>query len=131
MDLPIRSTYDSVALSQLRVDAASDPRANAQEVSKEFEAVFIDLLLKSMRRATPRSELFSSETSRTYESMFDQEIARQVAMGDGIGLARAIEEQLFSANRPENALDAADSVNLQRNLRVELRTPSTEALDTF
>ena len=45
MDLPIRSTYDSVALSQLKVDAASDPRANAQEVSKEFEAVFIDLLL--------------------------------------------------------------------------------------
>ena len=131
MDLPIRSTYDSVALSQLKVDAASDPRANAQEVSKEFEAVFIDLLLKSMRRATPRSELFSSETSRTYESMFDQEIARQVAMGDGIGLARAIEEQLFSANRPENALDAADSVNLQRKLRVELRTPTTEALDTF
>ena len=131
MDLPIRSTYDSVALSQLRVDAASDPRANAQEVSKEFEAVFIDLLLKSMRRATPRSELFSSETSRTYESMFDQEIARQVAMGDGIGLARAIEGQLFSAARPENALGAADSVNLQRNLRVELRTPTTEVDDTF
>ena len=131
MDLSIRSTYDSVALSQLKVDAASDPRANAQEVSKEFEAVFIDLLLKSMRRATPRSELFSSETSRTYESMLDQEIARQIAMGGGIGLARAIDGQLFSANRLEIALDAADSVNLQRKLRVELRTPSAEALDSF
>ncbi len=131
MDLSIRSTYDTVALSQLKVDAASDPRANAQEVSKEFEAVFIDLLLKSMRRATPRSELFSSETSRTYESMFDQEIARQIAMGGGIGLARAIEGQLFSANRLESALDAADSVKLQRKLQVELRTPSAEALDSF
>ena len=131
MDLPIRSTYDAVALTQLKVDSASDPRANAQEVSKEFEAVFIDFLLKSMRRATPRSELFSSETSRTYEAMFDQEIARQIAMGDGIGLARAIEGQLFSDDRHKNALGAADSVNLQRNLRVQLRMPSSKAADSF
>ena len=67
----------------------------ADEVSRQFEALFVNMLLKSMRKATQRSELFNSEAARSFESMFDQEIANKVSYADGIGLADTIKRQLF------------------------------------
>lgn len=95
MDTYIPSTFDNTALSQLREDAKVDPDAKADEVSRQFEALFVNMLLKSMRKATQRSELFNSEAAKSFESMFDQEIANKVSYADGIGLADTIKRQLF------------------------------------
>ena len=98
MDTYIPSTFDNTSLSQLREDAKVDPDAKADEVSRQFEALFVNMLLKSMRKATQRSELFNSEAAKSFESMFDQEIANKVAYADGIGLANTIKRQLFPNN---------------------------------
>ena len=98
MDTYIPSTFDNTALSQLREDAKVDPDAKADEVSRQFEALFVNMLLKSMRKATQRSELFNSEAAKSFESMFDQEIANKVSYADGIGLANTIKRQLFPNN---------------------------------
>ena len=98
MDTYIPSTFDNTSLSQLREDAKVDPDAKADEVSRQFEALFVNMLLKSMRKATQRSELFNSEAAKSFESMFDQEIANKVSYADGIGLADTIKRQLFSNN---------------------------------
>ena len=95
MNTYIPSTFDNTSLSQLREDAKVDPDAKADEVSRQFEALFVNMLLKSMRKATQRSELFNSEAARSFESMFDQEIANKVSYADGIGLADTIKRQLF------------------------------------
>ena len=95
MDTYIPSTFDNSSLSQLREDAKVDPDAKADEVSRQFEALFVNMLLKSMRKATQRSELFNSEAAKSFESMFDQEIANKVSYADGIGLADTIKRQLF------------------------------------
>ena len=98
MDTYIPSTFDNASLSQLREDAKVDPDAKADEVSRQFEALFVNMLLKSMRKATQRSELFNSEAAKNFESMFDQEIANKVSYADGIGLANTIKRQLFPNN---------------------------------
>ena len=98
MDTYIPSTFDNTSLSQLREDAKVDPDAKADEVSRQFEALFVNMLLKSMRKATQRSELFNSEAAKSFESMFDQEIANKVSYADGIGLANTIKMQLFPNN---------------------------------
>ena len=98
MDTYIPSPFDNTSLSQLREDAKVDPDAKADEVSRQFEALFVNMLLKSMRKATQRSELFNSEAAKSFESMFDQEIANKVSYADGIGLADTIKRQLFSNN---------------------------------
>ena len=51
-------------------------------------------MLKSMRDATERSGLLDSEATKTYESMFDQQLSTELA-GKGIfGIAEALQNQL-------------------------------------
>lgn len=72
-----------------------DPLHRACE---DFESVFVAYLLKSMRKTVPKTELMNGGMSDDiYLSMMDDEIARAVAKGPGIGLAAAIYRQLSQA----------------------------------
>ncbi len=46
------------------------------------------MMLKSMRDALPKDGLFSSEHTRLYTSMYDQQIAQQMTAGKGLGACR-------------------------------------------
>lgn len=47
---------------------------------KDFEAIYIGLMLKSMRDTVPEDSLFgSSNQKEIFQSMFDQEIAKDIA----------------------------------------------------
>ncbi len=62
---------------------------------QDFESVFISYLLKSMRKTVPRAESMNDGSRQDmYLSMMDDEIARAVAKGPGIGLAASIYRQL-------------------------------------
>ena len=62
---------------------------------EEFEAILVQEMFKSMRKAVPKSELFEqSMANDLYQEMFDAEIARQTAQGKGIGIADAMYRQL-------------------------------------
>ena len=63
--------------------------------AQEFEALFIHLLMRSMRESIPRSELFGEDrTVRMYEDLRDEELANTMARHGGLGLARLLVEQL-------------------------------------
>lgn len=71
----------------------SDPAA--KKVAREFEAMFIALMLKSMRStAGGESATGGGRAEDTYRSLLDQEYAMAAAQGGGIGLARSIEREL-------------------------------------
>jgi flagellar protein FlgJ len=84
---------DSHSLDKLRQVANQDPSKAVKEVSKQFEALFMQQVLKSMREASPKSGLFNSNEQDTYTSMLDEQIAQKIAQG-GTGLAAVIERQL-------------------------------------
>lgn len=89
-----RLALDLQAGEALRSKAKSDPRTALKEAAQQFEAMFLQMVLKSMRDATPQDGLFDSDASRFYTAMHDQQLAQNLASGRGIGLARMIEEQL-------------------------------------
>lgn len=95
------SVLDTGALANLKRQAKSgDPAAN-KAVAKQFEALFLQMVLKSMREATPREGLLDSEAGRLYESLLDQQLALNLGGGKrGLGLAEMIEAQMNRQNAP-------------------------------
>ncbi len=66
-----------------------------REVASQFEALFIQTLLKNMRDASLGEGLFGdSEEHKMYEGMLDQQFALEMASGKGIGIAEMLVRQL-------------------------------------
>jgi len=96
---------DSRSLDQLRQSANKDPAKAVKEVAKQFEALFMQMVLKSMREASPKSGMLDSNEQQTYTSMLDEQLAQKIATG-GTGLADVIARQL-SRNLPADPAGAA------------------------
>ena len=93
----------------LRAEAAKNPNAALEEVAAQFESIFLQQMLKSMRDATMKSELFDSSQMDTYQGMADQQLALKLAENGGIGLARMMVEQMQSKGQvPQDEADVTD-----------------------
>jgi flagellar protein FlgJ len=89
-----RSAVDFADLRGLRAQAAADSPAALEAVARQFEALFLNMMLDSMRAATVTSDLFGSGEMELYQQMFDRQVASGLADGGGLGLAQMIVEQL-------------------------------------
>jgi flagellar protein FlgJ len=94
--------FDGSNLSAIkRLTRQSDP-AGIKAAAQQFEALFVNMMLKSMRDATPRDETMGSDQQRMYESLLDQQLSQVMATrGNGTGLAAMIEKQLMSPQSPD------------------------------
>ena len=91
MDLHIGNISTLVSSSGNPIKQSS----NLRHACQEFESVFISYMMKSMRQTVQRSEFMSGGFQEDiYLSMMDEEIARAVARGPGIGLADALYRQI-------------------------------------
>lgn len=90
------AAYDSRSLNNLKRQAGSDPKAHAKEVAKQVEGMFVQMMLKSMRQALPQDGMLSTEQTRLYTSMYDQQIGQQIA-SKGLGLADMMVKQMDQA----------------------------------
>lgn len=76
--------------------------AQLEKACKEFESLFLNQLLTSMRKTVPKSGLFGKKESREkqmYDSMMDQELAKAWSKSDGIGLANVLYQQLKKSDK--------------------------------
>ena len=85
---------DFSQLESLKAEAQANPNAALEEVAQQFESLFMQMMLKSMRDATVKSDLFSSDQMDTYQTMADQQTALSLSQQGGIGLARVLVEQM-------------------------------------
>lgn len=67
--------------------------AEIDQVAREFESLFAKMMIGSMRQASLGNSLFPNENS-LYRDMYDQQLARSLTEGKGLGLADAIRSQL-------------------------------------
>ena len=74
------------SLDTLRAQAKQDPDRALKDAAKQFEALFMQMLLKSMREALPQDGPLASDTSKMMTGMFDQQLAQQLA-NKGLGIA--------------------------------------------
>ncbi len=70
------AAWDAQSLNELKAKAGQDPAANIRPVARQVEGMFVQMMLKSMREALPKDGLFSSDQTRLYTSMYDQQIAQ-------------------------------------------------------
>jgi flagellar protein FlgJ len=84
---------DSRSLDSLKRSAQRDPRGAVKQAAQQFEALFMQMVLKSMRDATPKSGLLDSPAGDTYTGMLDQQMATRMS-SSGTGLADVIVRQL-------------------------------------
>jgi peptidoglycan hydrolase FlgJ len=94
---PIPSVFDVQALAKLRTDLRKDNPQALKAAAQQFEAVFLQMVLKSMRAATPQTGPFDSDQSRFYQELLDSQLAQVLAARGGTGLAAVIERQLSGA----------------------------------
>lgn len=97
--------FDGSNLAALkRLTKQNDPVA-IKQAAQQFEALFTQMMLKSMRDATPHDELMGSDQQRMYESLLDQQLSQVMSTrGGGTGLAAMIEKQM---TQKQPNLDAA------------------------
>ena len=75
---------DFAQFGSLRAEATKNPNAAVEEVAAQFESLFLQQMLKTMRDATVKSDLMNSDSTETY----------QLSEQGGIGLARMMVEQM-------------------------------------
>ena len=88
-----RLSLDVQGVDALRRTARNSPQEGMKQASKQFEVMFLQMMLKSMRDATPSESMFSSSQEKTYTSMLDQQLSQNLS-GRGLGLAEAMFTQL-------------------------------------
>ena len=95
-DLSSKLALDAQGLNELKLGAKQSSPEALKAAAQQFEAVFMNMLMKSMREAAPQDGMFDSEQTRMYTSMLDQQLTQRMA-SRGIGLADVMVRQLSSA----------------------------------
>jgi flagellar protein FlgJ len=93
-----RNANDIKGLDTLRRAAQSGDSKALDEAAKQFEAIFVQMMLKSMRKAqdvmADKDSPFNSDQVKFYRDMHDTQIATDLASNGSIGLAEIIVRQL-------------------------------------
>jgi len=85
--------YDSKSLDALRSRASGDPKGAVKEAAKQFETLFMNELMKSMRSTTLSSGMLDNAGTGMGTEMLDTQFASQMSGRPG-GLSEAIMKQL-------------------------------------
>src|SRR5512142_2451053 len=79
-----RFSLDVQGVDALRHTVRTSPEEGLKQVSRQFEAMFMSMVLKSMREASPSSGLIDGQNEKVYRSMLDQQLSQNLS-GRGLG----------------------------------------------
>lgn len=100
---PQRFVLDLKSAGDVRAKLKQDPKAGLHQAAQQFEGMLLQMMLKSMRDATPQDGVLDSDQSRFYTSIMDQQLAQNLSSQGKMGFAKLIEQQLgrnLSAGTP-------------------------------
>lgn len=119
-DISSRLALDAQSVGQLRLQVRTDPVAGARAAAQQFEALFLNMMLKSMREAMPQEGMFDDSNTELYTSMLDSQLAQSLSKGKGIGLAdmlvRQMQMQGVIPKKSQANEDKAASGKIERQL---------------
>ena len=107
-----RFVLDSKVAADLRTKLKQDPQGGLKEAAQQFEGMLLQMVLKSMRDATPQDGLMDSDQTRFFTSIMDQQLAQNLSAQGKLGFAKLIEQQLG------RNLSAGETVNSGNALEV-------------
>lgn len=92
-----------------RLGAGQNQEKELRQACEQFESVFLQKIWEQMRSTVPKEGYLHSKEQDMYQSMFDEEMSKDMAASGGIGLAEMMYGQL--SKRLENSGDQAASVS--------------------
>jgi len=117
---------DANGLNGLRLAAKQNSPDATKAAAKQFEALFLNMMLKSMRDATPQDGPMDNDQSRMFTTMLDQQMSQKMA-DKGIGLADALVRQLTN-HAGGHALPTANEKSGTSALHNGARPPVVKAI---
>jgi len=111
-DLSGKFALDTKGLGDLKQSAKTGSPEALKGAATQFESMFINMMMKSMRAATPQDGPMDSQETKTFTSMLDQQMSQKLAKR-GIGLADVLVRQLNSQAQGQQALQQAGQMEQQ------------------
>jgi flagellar protein FlgJ len=100
---------DTQGLDKLRLQAKESPDKALKGAAQQFEQVFLNMMLKSMREASPQDGMFDNEQTKMFTGMLDQQLAQSMSAGHGVGLAEVMVRQLNHSSMGAGVVPQADA----------------------
>jgi flagellar protein FlgJ len=112
-DLSSKLALDTKGMAELKQSAKAGTPDALKSAATQFEAMFINMMMKSMRDATPADSLNDSQQNKMFTSMLDTQRSQDMAKR-GIGLADMLIRQLSSQAASAQALTIGGDQNMVR-----------------
>lgn len=91
---------DFQGIAALKYQARQDQAGSLEKVAKQFESLFVQMMVKSMRQASLGGGVFDSDRSRFYQEMYDQQISLNLSESGGMGIGAMLRRQLGQPEEP-------------------------------
>ena len=104
---PTTSYLDFNGLANLRGQANQNNPQALKQTAQQFEGIFIQMMLKSMRDANSvmKSDLNNSSEMNTFQDMYDKELSVEMSKRNSMGFADMIVKQLSQKTTPPNPIE--------------------------
>ena len=147
MKLERLATSDFKGLDELKVQAKNNAKEALPEVARQFEGIFLQSMLKTMRMGQhflDDSSPFNGKNQATFQEMLDGQYSSNIANSKGIGLATMLAKQLqgqVSGSASEtlskdptsvkNMSSVNDFIKIKSPMHDTVKSSSTEGIDDF
>lgn len=123
-----QSALDFAGLGALRGKAQQKSDKATRETATQFEAMFIQEMLKSMRATVEKNELMGSDSEEQFQDMYDRELSMQMARRNTLGVADMLVKAIDRDNAPPPDFKAkAEPMQLnpaQQPLEIQRNAPA-------
>ena len=97
-----------------------DSEKDMEKVARDFESVFVNKLFESMRKGVPKSGLLDSSAMKMYQSMMDQEMAKLMSVGKGMGIGEMVYKDLSRLDKVSEDEQPSSKTPMDQNIRTTL-----------
>ena len=94
-----------------------DSEKDMEKVARDFESVFVNKLFESMRKGVPKSGLLDSSAMKMYQSMMDQEMAKLMSKGKGMGIGEMVYKDLSQLDKVSEEEKPSSKIPIAKNIR--------------
>lgn len=120
---------DTQSLGKLKLQAKQTPDQALKAAAQQFESVFMNMMLKSMREATPQDGVMDNEQTKLFTGMLDQQLSQSLSSGHSIGLADMLVKQLGRAGLSAPLPSSISPQSLYLNTPPSVLSPQSSALN--
>jgi flagellar protein FlgJ len=122
-----RSVLDPKSTADLRLKLKQDPQGGLKQAAQQFEGMLLQLMLKSMRDATPQDGPMDNDQTRFFTSLMDQQLAQNLSAKGSLGFAKLIEQQLGRNMSSGKTDSTVSSLELLQQSLLERQTANSAA----